>query len=78
MKAFELVGEYSEQLHHAGGFTIGNSKVVWESAVYSDRAHKIIATRVVESGGRPFMMGLFYKTRYVNPESEVTLVTVPS
>lgn len=73
MTAFDLCGKNSADLE-GNTFTIGKSKVEWESAVYKDRCNKVEISRVVENGGRSFLMGLGYKTRYVPTETKVKIV----
>lgn len=53
-------------------FTIGKSKIVWEAASYVGATIRI--SRVVETGGKPWFLGLRYKSRYANPDCIVKLV----
>lgn len=69
MTAFQICG-----LSEALKFTIGSSKTVWEAATYRDGSDKVIVSRIVEEGGKPFLLGLRYKTRYVDPDTKVTIV----
>lgn len=59
-------------------FTIGKSKIVWESASYPDGSagNNVLISRVVGpgEGGKPFMLGLFYKSRYVKRETVLNIV----
>ena len=54
------------------GFKIGKSKIMWESAVYSQRADKVVLSRIVDSGGQRFYLGLGAIHRYVKCETPVT------
>lgn len=72
MTAFELCGEYKDEK-----FTVGNGKVIWESAVYRGvRCDKVRITRVVQSneGGKGFLMGLNFKQRYIDPKTEIHII----
>ena len=57
-------------------FRIGKSKIVWVAASFRP-THLIYISRVCkdgEKGGKPFIMGLKYKSRYADPDSIITLV----
>lgn len=54
------------------GFKVVGSKLMWESAVYSQRADKVVISRVVDSGGKPFYLGLGCIHRYVKCETPIT------
>lgn len=56
-------------------FTVGKSKIVWESAIYKDRCDKVEISRIVEGGkgGKSFLLGANYKTRYISPDTKVFL-----
>lgn len=71
MQAFELCGGDI----HFNGFTIGKSKIVWESAVYCN-CDKVRISRIVEQGegGKPFLLGLRYKQRYISPDTIVNII----
>lgn len=71
MTAFDLCALTESVL-----FKVGNSKIVWEAAHYSDRSDKVVISRIVdaEEGGKAFLLGAAYKQRYLNPDTEVTLV----
>jgi len=69
MTAFELCGKYD-----AERFKLKGGRIVWEAISYSDRCDKCRISRVVEEGGKPFFMGLRYKQRYIDPDTEVIIV----
>ena len=68
MTAFELCGIYREQR-----FKLKGGRVVWESISYAQNVDKCYVTRIVEGGGKPFIMGLGYKFMYIKPETKVIL-----
>jgi hypothetical protein len=53
---------------------VAYGSVLWEAAVYKDSCDKVILSRVVESGGKSFLMGLGYKQSYVKPETPIILI----
>lgn len=71
--AFELCG----LIDFSGTFRVGNSKVEWESAVYKDRCDKVQISRVIQDelhiSGKPFLLGLRYKTRYISPKTKIKI-----
>lgn len=69
MTAFELCGKYEDQR-----FKVKRGSVVWEAISYSDKVDKCRISRVVESGGKPWFMGLNYQSRYIDPDTEVILI----
>lgn len=70
MTAFELCGIYDDQL-----FTIGNSKIVWESISYRGSCDKCYISRLCDNkqGGKPAFMGLNYKSRYISPDTIIKI-----
>lgn len=71
MTAEELIKD-----HYDHPFRVGKSKIVWESASYRWRADKIYISRIVPpgQGGKPFLLGLFYKSRLISKNTIVHLV----
>ena len=69
MTAFELCGNYQDQK-----FKLKGGRVVWESISYAQNTDKCYLTRIVESGGKPFLLGLKYKSMYVKPETKVIVL----
>lgn len=67
MTLWEFASETSDKK-----FSIGNSKVVWESAVAKNNG-KVRVSRICETGGRPFLMGLRYKSQLVDGSKIVFL-----
>jgi hypothetical protein len=47
------------------GFMVAGSKFIWESAIRGTRCDKVIISRVVKTGGKPYIFGLGYAKRYV-------------
>lgn len=66
MTAFELCGNYRDEK-----FKLKNGSVIWESINYAQNTDKCLLTRIVTSGGKPFLMGLRYKSMYVAPETKI-------
>lgn len=67
MKAIELCADYN-----GNGFRVGRSKIVWETVSYNNRSGKVYISRVVTDGtGKPFLLGLTYKSRYIHPNTIV-------
>lgn len=67
----ELCSQDGDQL-----FTVGKSKIVWESCAYNSKG-RIIISRVLKFGdksGKPFLMGLRYKSRYARPNEKATII----
>jgi hypothetical protein len=71
MRVINLCKSSDWEKNHSG-FMVAGSKLVWESAVYAHRCDKVVISRVVHEGGKPFLMGLGYIKRYVSPELLVT------
>lgn len=67
MKAIDLLSDYKDQK-----FKLNNGRVIWESISW--RGNSCYISRIVEKGGRPFMLGLRYMGRYIKPDTEVTPV----
>jgi hypothetical protein len=72
MTVFELCG--SDKWSEDNFFQIGKSKILWETAEYKDGPDKVLISRIAEEGGKPWLMGLNYKSRYISPNTEITLV----
>lgn len=66
MTAFELCGEYNDQT-----FKVKRGSVVWESIQYCGNVDKCRISRVVETGGKSWFLGLRYKSRYIDPDTEI-------
>lgn len=69
MTAFELCGRYEDQ-----AFKLKGGSVVWEAISYRGNVDKCLISRVVETGGEPWFMGLRQKRRYIDPDTEVRIV----
>ena len=69
MTAFDLCGIYDDQ-----EFILKRGKVIWEAISYKDNIDKCYISRVVEKGGKPFMMGLNYQSRYISPDTEIEIL----
>ena len=54
------------------GFMVVGSKLIWESAIHGTRCDKVVISRVVKTGGKPFIFGLGYVKRYVHKKLLVT------
>jgi len=67
--AFELCGNYNDQK-----FKLKNGSVIWDSISYAQNTDKCLLTRIVEKGGKPFMLGLRYKSMYISPETKIIIV----
>lgn len=57
-------------------FRIVGSKLDWEAASYSRSMNRVRISRVIVSGGKPFLMGLRYEVRYVSPDALITQLTL--
>lgn len=70
MSAFEL-----SQLDKTPLFKIKGGRVHWESITYRN-ADRCIISRIVDpsKGGKPFMLGLNYISRSIDPDTEVEIV----
>lgn len=62
INAIDLVGDYSGQR-----FKLKNGYVIWESISW--RGHSCYISRIVEKGGNPFLLGLNYIGRYIDPDT---------
>lgn len=75
MTAFELCGIYDGQ-----AFKLKNGRKVWEHIKYQDGIDKCLVSRVIyddnEKGGKPFMLGLRMAQMYINPDSEIEIVSL--
>ena len=69
MTAFELCGIYNDQT-----FRLKRGFVEWESISYRSNCDKCYISRIVEKGGKGFMLGLNYQSRYISPDTEVVIV----
>lgn len=69
MTAFELCGIYNDQT-----FKLKGGRVVWESISYRPNCDKCYISRVVNSGGKSWFMGLNMKDRYISPDTIVEIV----
>ena len=69
MTAFDLCGTYNGER-----FKLKRGRVIWESISYIQNSDKCYVTRIVESGGKPFFMGLRYKSMYVDPDTEIIII----
>jgi len=69
MTAFELCGQYDDQQ-----FKLKGGRVVWESISYRPNVDKCYISRVVESGGKRWFMGLKMLDRYIDPDTEVIII----
>lgn len=56
-----------------GNFKVGRSKIVWET-IKMLHSEKCRITRITKEGGKPFMLGLRYKIRYIHPDTEIEIV----
>lgn len=70
MTAFELCGDYNDE-----SFRLKGGSVIWDCIYYKDSCDKCYITRVVESGGKDFLMGLGYQHRYISPDTIVEIIT---
>lgn len=68
MKAFELCGMNETPL-----FKLKGGRVIWESITYRN-SDRCVISRIVEKGGKPFMLGLNYISRSISPDTEVEIV----
>lgn len=68
MTAFDLCGIYADQK-----FRLKRGRVVWESITYKGEIDKCLVSRLVEKGGKPFLMGMRFKQMYINPDTEIEL-----
>ena len=73
MTAFELCG-----LQDSVNFTIGGSNIIWEAICYKQKIDKCYISRIITddckfSGGKPFILGLRYRFRYIKPGTKVFL-----
>jgi hypothetical protein len=65
MRAIDLVGDYKDQK-----FKLAKGRVIWESISW--RGNSCYISRVVEGDkGKPFLLGLNYIGRYIDPETEL-------
>ena len=71
MKVIDLCKDVGWEENHIGFMVVG-SKIVWESTIYRHRVDKVVISRVVKKGGKPFLMGLGYIQRYVPCDLIVT------
>jgi len=69
MTAFELCGQYNDEQ-----FRLKRGRVTWESISYMPNCDKCLISRVVESGGKAWFMGLRQIQRYIDPDTEVIIV----
>lgn len=69
MTAFELCAIYNDQK-----FKLKHGKVVWESISYRSNCDKCYISRIVEKGGKNFIMGLGYQSRYINPDTIIEII----
>ena len=69
MTAFELCGQYRDE-----HFKLKGGRVVWESISYRPNIDKCYISRVVETGGKPWFLGLNMQDRYIDPDTEVIII----
>lgn len=69
MTAHELANSRLDSVR----FRVGKSRVIWETIGFG-KFGKIYASRIVETGGMPLVLGLRYKMRYCPYDLVVTLV----
>lgn len=69
MTAFELCGEYNDE-----NFKLKGGSVIWESITYKPNCDKCYISRVVESGGRGWFLGLNIIDRYISPDTIVDVI----
>lgn len=68
IKAFELCGyEKTPLFRLKGGYTW------WETITYRN-SDRCVISRIVETGGKPFFMGLRYRHRYISPDTLVEVL----
>lgn len=70
MTAFELCGIYDDQL-----FRLKGGRVIWEAISYIEKCDKCFISRVVEKGGKPWVLGLRQMNKYISPDTIVEIVT---
>jgi hypothetical protein len=69
MTARELSG-----VNDPGNFRIKKGgRVVWES-ISMKNSDQCYISRVCEEGGKPFLMGLRYKSAYIHPDTELEMI----
>jgi len=58
-----------------GAFRVKGGRVNWESASYKD-CDKVLISRFVngDEGGKPSVLGLNVKSRYIDPDTKIELV----
>jgi hypothetical protein len=54
-------------------FKLKNGRVIWET-ISMKNSEKCLITRIVESGGKPFFLGLRYKQMYIHPDTELEVI----
>lgn len=66
MKAIDLLhlGDYT-------AFRLKGGRVEWEAMSW--RGNSVFISRVVDSGGKPFLLGLGYQGRYIHPDTLVEI-----
>lgn len=69
MTAFELCGQYNDEQ-----FMVKNGRVVWESISYRPDIDKCFISRMTTDGGKPFLLGLTYRSRYIDPDTKIKIV----
>ena len=71
MTAFELCGQYDDQQ-----FRLKGGRVVWECISYRGNVDKCYISRLVmHPHGRPYILGLNIIDRYIDPDTEVIIVS---
>jgi hypothetical protein len=55
-------------------FKLKNGRVVWETLSW--KGSKCYVSRIVKSGGKPFMLGLNFIGKYIDPEAVLVPVDV--
>lgn len=61
-------------VHKSERFRLKNGYVIWEAVSYVPNIDKCYVSRIVEHGGKPFMLGLRYKSMYIDPKTEIIVL----
>jgi hypothetical protein len=62
IRACDLAADYKDQK-----FKLAKGRVIWESVCW--RKDKVYISRVVTTVGKPFLLGLNYIGRYIEPDT---------
>lgn len=72
MKAIDFLNEDMDKPDRK--FKLKGGRVIWEAIGIGRRGVAIVISRVCDTGGRPFMMGLRYKRKYISPDTELEVL----